>query len=48
MKKHVNAMHVVKTCNECDFKTKSLSEMKRQKDTQHQPDDYYEKSAFKN
>jgi hypothetical protein len=34
-------------CNECDFKTKSLGEMKRHKDTQHQPDDYHEESAFK-
>jgi uncharacterized C2H2 Zn-finger protein len=47
LKKHVNAMHVVKTCNECEFKTKSLREMKKHKDTQHQPDDYYEYSAFK-
>ena len=47
MKKHVNAMHMIKICNECDFKTKSLREMKRHKDTQHQPDDYFEKSAFK-
>ena len=46
LKKHVNAMHVVKGCNECDFKTKSRREMKRHKDTQHQPDDYYENSAF--
>ena len=46
MKKHVNAMHMVKGCNECDFKTKSLREMKSHKDTQHQPDDYYENSAF--
>jgi hypothetical protein len=37
---------MVKGCNECDFKTKSLREMKRHKDTQHQPDDYYENSAF--
>ena len=42
MKKRVNAMHMVKTCNECDFKTKSRIEIKRHKDTQHQPDDYYE------
>ena len=46
MKKHVNAMHMDKVCNECDFKTKSIREMKRHKDTQHQPDDYYEQSAF--
>ena len=46
LKKHVNAMHVIKECNECDFKTKSTREMKRHKDIQHQPDDYYENSAF--
>ena len=33
-------------CDECDFKTKSEPEMNRHKATQHQPDDYYEKSAF--
>ena len=35
-----------KVCNECDFKTKSEPEMNRHKATEHQPDDYYEKSAF--
>ena len=35
-------------CNECDFKTKSEPEMNRHKATQHQPYDYYEKSAFNN
>ena len=39
-------MHMDKVCNECDFKTKSIREMKRHKNTQHQPDDYYEQSAF--
>ena len=39
-------MHMVKVCNECDFKTKSIREMKRHKDTQHQPDDYHDNSAF--
>jgi hypothetical protein len=46
MKKHVNAMHMLKVCNECDFKTKSLGEMERHNNTQHQPDDYHEESAF--
>ena len=46
LKKHVNAIHVIKVCNECDFETKSIRKMKRHKDTQHQPDDYFEKSAF--
>ena len=46
MKRHVIALHTVKTCNECDFKTISLSEMKSHKKTKHDPDDYEEESAF--
>ena len=46
MKRHVIAMHTVKTCNECDFKTISLREMKTHKKTKHDPDDYEEELAF--
>ena len=46
LKIHVIAMHTVKTCNECDFKTISLREMKTHKKTKHDPEDYEEESAF--
>ena len=35
-----------KVFNECDFETKSECEMNRHKATEHQPNDFYEKSAF--
>ena len=46
MKRHVIGKQKVKICNECDFKTKSLREMKNHKKTKHDPDDYEEESAF--
>ena len=46
MKKHVNTKHVVKKCNKCDLVTKSFREMKIHKNTEHEPDDFVEESAF--
>ena len=46
MKRHVHAKYILKKCNECEYATYSLKDLKNHKDNQHEPDDFQEKSAF--
>ena len=46
LNQHINRIHALKRCDECDFTTSAQVEMKNHKDTQHEPDDFEEKSAF--
>jgi len=46
LNQHISRIHTLKRCDECHFTTKSQKELKNHKDTQHEPDDFEEKSAF--
>ena len=46
MKRYKEAKHDVKNCGECDFTTPSLREMKKHKNSEHPPDEFYEEQAF--
>ena len=46
MERHKEAIHEVKNCDECDFTTTSQHDMKKHKNSEHQPDDFHEEQAF--
>ena len=46
LKIHIQAKHTLKKCDECEYSTYSLKDLKNHKDNQHEPDDFREKSAF--
>ena len=46
LKIHIQAKHTLKKCDECEYSTYSLKDLKNHKDNQHEPDDFSEKSAF--
>ena len=43
LKTHIQSKHILKKCNECEYATYSLKDLK---DNQHKRDDFPEKSAF--
>ena len=46
MKRHIGVKHTLKQCNECDFSSYSVGELKRHKLSTHEPDMFEEESAF--
>jgi len=46
LNRHVYVKHILKKCNECEYATYSLKDLKIHKDNQHEHDDFQEKSAF--
>ena len=46
LKIHIQAKHTLKKCDECEYSTYSLKDLKNHKDNQHEPDNFQEKSAF--
>ena len=46
LNRHVQSKHILKKCNECEYATYSLKDLKNHKDNQHEPDNFQEKSAF--
>ena len=46
LKRHIQAIHTLKKCNECEYTSLSLHDMKKHKKTQHASDNATVKSAF--
>ena len=46
LNQHISRIHTLKRCDECHFTTESQNKMKTHKETQHEPDDFEEKSTF--
>ena len=46
LKRHVQVKHTLKKCNECEYTSLSLHDMKKHKNNQHAPDNATVESAF--